>query len=80
MLVVYFTVGEFALYYTAKCVRGDIWYWVRTESILPYLFAFFQRLIGKIIADFSGCLHMRHAYELGGIAFSASMAPLCGYS
>jgi len=27
----------------------------------------------KVIAYFSGCLYLRYAYEMGGIAFSASM-------
>ena len=44
------------------------------EGILKYFGASFCRLISKIIADFSGCLHFRHAYELGGIGFSANMA------
>ena len=57
----------------AKCVRGDIWYYIRLEGIVKYISAFVPRLASKVIADFSGCLHMRHAYEMGGIAFSASM-------
>jgi len=73
MLVVYFTDGEIALFFMVKCLRGDIWYWPRTEGIMNYLLAFLPRLAGKIIADFSGCLHFRHAYEMRGIAFSASM-------
>jgi len=67
------TGGEIALYLIYKCVRGDIWYYVRAEGIVKYLLAFFERFCVKVIADFSGCLHFRHAYELGGIAFSASM-------
>jgi len=73
LLAVYFVGGEIALYYMAKCLRGDIWYFVGAEGIINYIMAFFPRLCTKVIADFSGCLHLRHAYELGGIAFSASM-------
>jgi len=73
MLVVYFVDGEITLYFMYKCLRGDIWYWQRAEGIQKYTNVFFCRLIGKVIADFSGCLHMKHPYELGGIVFSASM-------
>ena len=73
ILIIYFVGGEFALYWLAKCARGDIWYWVRAEGIMTYINAFFCRLCVKVIADFSSCLHMRHSYEMGGIAFSASM-------
>ena len=55
MLVVYFVGGEMALYCMAKCVRGDIWYFPRTEGVMPYLMAFINRICGKIVADFSGC-------------------------
>jgi len=73
ILAVYFVGGEIALFFLYKFVRGDIWYWVRAEGILNYFMAFFMRLCAKIITDFSGCLHFRHAYEMCGIAFSASM-------
>ena len=61
------------MYLIYKCVRGDIWYYVRAEGIVKYLLAFFERFCVKVIADFSGCLHFRHADELCGIGFSASM-------
>jgi len=73
MLVVYFTGGEMALFFMVKCVRGDVWHWMRAEGIIKYVLAFFVRFGVKIVVDFSGCLHYRHAYELGGITFSASM-------
>jgi len=32
-----------------------------------------MRIIGKILADYSGCFHLRHPYELGGAAFSLNV-------
>ena len=40
---------------------------------MKYFNAFLVRFGAKVIVDFSGCLHVRHPYEMGGIAFSASM-------
>jgi len=40
---------------------------------MPYFFEFFAGVVVKVIADFSGCLHYRHPYEMGGTTFSASM-------
>ena len=73
MLVVYFVGGEVALFFMFKCIRGDIWYWTPATGVLTYIVAFFGRIVGKVIADFSGCLHFRYAYEMGGIALSVSM-------
>ena len=44
-------------------------YFIRLEGIPKYFVSFFTRITVKIIAD----LHLRHAYEMGGTAFSASM-------
>ena len=35
--------------------------------------SFFARIFAKMITDFSGCLHLRHPYEMGGAAFCISM-------
>ena len=35
--------------------------------------ALLVRVAVKIITDFSGCLHFRHPYEMGGLAFCLSM-------
>jgi len=73
MLVFYFVGGEFALFFLYKIARGDIWFWLRLEGITKYIATSFGRLTTKIVADFSGCLHLRNLFEMGGIAFSASM-------
>jgi len=32
-----------------------------------------QRILVKVVTDFTGCLHLRHPYELGGLGFTISM-------
>ena len=60
MTLVYFVVGEVIFYLLLKITRRDFFYWVRVEGFLALVLAFFNRILIKIIVDFSGCLHMRH--------------------
>ena len=56
----YFVGGETLVYLVWKIFRRDFFYWVRIEGPLAFLLAFLERILVKIIVDFSGCLHMRH--------------------
>ena len=56
-----------------KLLRGDFYCWYRLEGAIAILCSFFERVCVKIIMDYTGCLHLRHPYELGGLAFSISM-------
>ena len=60
MKVLYFVVGEMTFYLAWKIFRRDFFYWVRVEGQLAFLLACLERIVVKIIVDFSGCLHMRH--------------------
>jgi len=35
--------------------------------------SFFARVVAKIVVDFTGCIHFRHPYDLGGVAFTMSI-------
>ena len=72
-MVLSFVGGEMLLFLAWKFVRGDLMYWVPIEGALGYLFSFVERVLSKVIVDFSGCIHLRHPYELGGSAFTLSM-------
>jgi len=65
--------GELVVYLMYKVCRNDFLYWVRFEGTLAVVVAFVQRIFIKVIVDFSMCMHMRHPFELGGLAFSVSM-------
>ena len=60
MNLFYFVGGEILLYLVWKIFRRDFFYWVRIEGPLAFLLAFFNRIVVKVIVDFSGCLQMRH--------------------
>ena len=55
-----FVGGETAIFLLFKIARRDFFYWVRIEGPLAFLLAFVNRVVVKIIVDFSGCLLMRH--------------------
>ena len=60
MNLFFFLGGEMIIFLVWKILRRDFFYWVRIEGPLAFLLAFFNRILIKIIVDFSGCLHMRH--------------------
>ena len=64
-LILYFVGGEMLFYLACKLARGDFIYWVRVGGLLGNITACVERICVKIIVDFTGCLHMRHPYELG---------------
>lgn len=68
-----FVLAEHAAYMLFKIVRRDFYYFIKVDGPLRTLLSFFERVSVKVIVDFSGCLHFRHPYELGGFAFSLSM-------
>ena len=64
-LVLYFVGGEVILYLAFKLARGDFMFWPRIEGPVAIIGSIFQQICVKVIADFTGCLHLRHPYELG---------------
>ena len=73
VLLFYFVAGEALLYNAFKISRGDFIYWLPIEGVTAVFVALVQRVLIKLIADFTGCLQFRHPNELGGAAFAASM-------
>ena len=71
--LVYFVGGEILLFLGWKIFRGDFLYWVQVEGFFGVVVSFVVRVIVKVIADFTGCLLLRHPYELGGAVFSLSV-------
>ena len=62
--------GEIGLYLVFKIIRQDFHYWIPGA---PLINSFFARFFCKVVADFTGCLHCRHPYEMGGLGFTMSM-------
>jgi len=72
-LVLIFVGGEIGLYLVYKILRDDFHYWIRLDGKIAIFGSLFSRIVTKVIADFSGCLHLRHPYELGGFGFTLSL-------
>jgi len=62
--------GEFCLYLVFKIVRQDFHFWIPG---IPLIGNFIVRVLAKVVVDFTGCLHYRHPYELGGLGFTMSL-------
>jgi hypothetical protein len=73
-LVVYMS-SDICLYMLYKIARRDFWYWPPTLGVGIAVIA---RVIVKVLADFSGCVHFRSPLELGGAywLFNAVMSQL----
>ena len=69
----YFVGGEMMIYLLWKVARGDFLYWPKLDGFHAFLISLINRVVGKTIVDFSGCLFFRHPNEMGGIALSVSM-------
>ena len=54
-----FAGGEILLFLAWKILREDFFYWFRVDGFLGILGSFLIRVLVKVIADFSGCLHFR---------------------
>ena len=66
--------GEMLAYLLYKVVRKDLVYSVSLKSKhLIIVFTLLQRISSKIVADFTGMLHCRHPYELGGFYWLLNM-------
>ena len=72
-LLTIFIGGEIIFYLSYKALRRDILYWIPVYGFLGVIVSIIGRILCKIVVDFSGCLHMRHPYEVGGLAFTVSM-------
>ena len=72
-MVLLFVGGEMLLYLLWKVLRQDFLYWIRLDGFLGFTVSLVNRILVKIIVDFSGCIQFRHPNEMGGVAFSLSM-------
>ena len=75
LLLAQFAIGEFGLYIFWKVSRNDFLFFAKFDGALTNVVgSLMHHTISKVVADFSGCLHLRHCYGLGGLAFSLSVA------
>ena len=61
--------GEFVAYLLYKSIRNDSAYHLRVDEKWEKIIVLIGRTVSKIMADYTGCFHFRHPYELGGSVF-----------
>ena len=67
--------SDLLLYMLYKAERRDFVYFMPgLTGAVKFVLAFVNRLISKAIADVSGCLLLRIAYEMGGVYFAFNTA------
>ena len=71
ILVMYLSIDVgFAL--VLKVMRVDFFYWLPIESVpVRFSASLIERIVIKVITDFTACMQMRHPLELGGAYFTA---------
>ena len=65
--------GDVALYLLQKVAKGDFRYWIPVDGAMGLLMSLVIRVLGKTIVDFTGLIHFRHPYEMGGLYWTGNM-------
>jgi len=65
---------EMVSYLIYKLIRNDFRYWVTLPGCWSMLASLVFRVIVKVLADFTGMLHLRHPNEMGGAYWLFNMA------
>jgi len=65
--------GEMVMYLIFKVVRGDFRYWVPLPRGTSLALSLITRVVVKVTCDFTGFLHARHPYEMGGFYWLMNM-------
>jgi len=65
--------GEMVAYLSYKLVRGDFRYWAPLPRGTSLVVSLLERVSVKVICDFTGFLHARHPYEMGGLYWLMNM-------
>ena len=65
--------GDQVLYLLQKIARGDFHYWMPVDGAIGLFVSLLMRVMVKTVTDFTGLVQFRHAYELGGVYWTANM-------
>ena len=65
--------GEIVVYLIYKVARGDFRYWMPLPRGISLAVSLITRVAVKVICDFTGFLHARHPYEMGGLYWLMNM-------
>jgi hypothetical protein len=65
--------SDMSLYLIYKILRCDLWHWIPLEGATDVVSSVIERLVVKVLVDFTGILQFRGAGEMGGAWFTFSM-------
>ncbi|GMH97957.1 hypothetical protein TrST_g4440 [Triparma strigata] len=70
---------DLLVYLAQKIMRRDYTIWLPIKGCWGVVLSGMFRVIIKLISDFTGCIHFRHPYEVGGLYFTLNfLSPLFG--
>jgi hypothetical protein len=71
--VLVYLASDMGLYFVYKILRGDLWHWIPLEGAGSVVESVLERLIVKVLVDFTGVIQFRGAGEMGGSYFMFNM-------
>ena len=71
--VLVYLVSDMGLYFMYKILRGDLWHWIPLEGAAGVVESVLERLVVKVLVDFTGVIQFRGAAEMGGCYFTFNM-------
>jgi hypothetical protein len=71
--VLVYLVSDMGLYFVYKILRRDLWHWIPLKGAASVVESVLERLVVKVLVDFTGVLQFRGAGEMGGMYFTLNM-------
>ncbi|GMI24816.1 hypothetical protein TeGR_g13144, partial [Tetraparma gracilis] len=71
--VLVYLASDMGLYFMYKLLRRDLWHWIALEGAASVVESVLERLIVKVLVDFTGVIQFRGAGEMGASYFTFNM-------
>jgi hypothetical protein len=68
--VLVYLASDMGLYFVYKILRRDLWHWIPLEGAASVVESVLERLVVKVLVDFTGVIQFRGAGEMGGCFFT----------
>ena len=70
---VVYMAGDMGAYLVQKVLRGDFYCWLPIDGAIGLFASLLLRVVAKTITDFTGLIHFRHPYDLGGVYWTCNV-------
>jgi hypothetical protein len=71
--VLVYLLSDMGMYFMYKILRRDLWHWVPLEGAASVLESVLERLVVKVLVDFTGVIQFRAPAEMGGCFWAFDM-------